>query len=61
MKLRKYLRTLQPRRLRTALLLSRMQAVEPDPRKLKANFQTIFDRVFGKQQTHVETFEPKKP
>lgn len=41
-------------------MMARMQAVEPDAKKLKDNFQEIFERVFVPKQTEIEVFEPCK-
>lgn len=58
--LRHLRRHLQPKRLRIALVLERMQRVEPNPHKLRENFPQIFNQVFGAAAGEAgrEVFEP---
>ena len=56
-KLRTLRRHLQPKRLKIALLLQRLQQAEPDPHKLRENFAQIFNQVFG-APTEKEVFAP---
>jgi predicted phage-related endonuclease len=55
--LRHYRRGIQPRRLQIARAMEKLQAIEPDPRKLKDNFPEILERMV--RQTNVETYAPK--
>lgn len=59
--LRSYRRHLNVKKLRTAMMLAKMQKVEPDMKRLKdpARFEQVFSQVFEPKQTSVETFEPK--